>query len=69
MVELENAREDLIEQIRTRFHDVVNSGTERSNPLFLAAAFIDPTVNYLLNNKRELGERALVSMVNQWIFK
>lgn len=58
-----------MEEIKLAFSDVLNSGKDGHNPLFLSASILDPTVAYLVLEKKPEAVRAIREMVLNILIK
>lgn len=63
---LPNVRQNLIGRIRIRFGDILRSGEPLSDPIYIAAAVVDPCVAYRVKDKREEAKMALKKLIAQY---
>lgn len=59
-VGLAEVRQALVERLELRFRDVLSN----EDPLYLAASMLDPRTAYLLKNRKEAGERAMIAVAD-----
>jgi hypothetical protein len=63
---LSDVRQNLVSRMRIRFADILRSGETLSDPIYMAAAVVDPCVAYRLRDKREEAKQALKSLIIQY---
>jgi hypothetical protein len=63
---LSDVRRKLAERIQTRFEDILRSGQTASDPIYIAAAVLDPSIAYRIREKREEAKQALKSLIVQY---